>query len=276
MENKSVKKRLVSLITSFFAIFVAIMVLAPLIYTPYTDKEIRANNKDIALTYQVETGNDDYASALSFETRDRYDFGKDGYFTEVFYTGTIYNATDEVLEDVTLTFGFYIDKAHTIECVFDTLESGENNFIKHKIGYTYRRFNYTNIGQISFSTFYENDEGKAEYCNEYMDPEIEHFHYSAGANWFVVAFSFIDGILLIIIVITTISHLKNKMLVEEVSDSFMVGEGPKKQEEIHEKPKKEDKSEVVAYCRYCGGEFFKMHTKCPDCGARLSKKKAQK
>lgn len=273
MSNKSIKKRLISLITAFVVVFVALLVVSQWVYVPYTEEEIKENNKDISITYCTEDGD----STLSFQTDSRYDMLRDGYFTEVYFTGMIYNSLEESINDVTMTFGFSIDKSHTVEHIFDELKPGENNFVRYKIGSIYREYSYTRIGEISYSAFYNSPQGEMVYCNRFIDPEVEHYHFSVTANIFVCVFILIDALLVLLIIITIISCIRNKMLVEEVSATFVVGEeGSSPKPTKVEKEEKKEKGEPLVYCKYCGGEFYEVLSKCPDCGARLTKKYKKK
>ena len=268
MSKKSIKSRIFGIITAFVVIFVAIIVAAMFIYTPYTEEEIKENNKNVAVTYFPEESR---VRLLSFDTNARmYDFENDGYPTKTYFSGRIYNCTEDVLENVCIIFKFSIDsKSHRVEYEIDELAPGENVFSNEYVGTIYRRFSSIKIGDINLSIYYEKELGDIEYCNEYMNPDIEHYHYSIFANAIVCILSAAEVFCIILFIVTIISHFKNKILVEEVSETFIVEETEKQPE-----PEKiEKKEEIVVHCQYCGGEFSKMHTKCPDCGARLKKKK---
>lgn len=268
MSNKNIKSKIFTILIIFVVVFVAIMVLSVFLYTPYTKEEIEENNKKVAVTYFPEESR---VRLLSFETNSRmYDFENDGFPTKTYFSGKIYNCTEEVLEDVTIIFTFSIDsKPHRVDYEIDSLAPGENIFSSEYVGTIYRRFSSIKIGDIDLSIYHQNEPGDTEYCNEYIDPNVDHYHHNVFVNILICILSFVDLIYMILFIITIISHFKNKVLVEEVSSSLIVEE----QNKQLEPEEKEQKTEPIAYCQYCGGVFSEMHTRCPDCGARLKKKK---
>ena len=250
-------------------------VLWPLVEIEYSQEEIAQNNKELSISF-LEYQED----GLTFDTEHTYSFYYDGYKTEVFFTGVIHNSTDEEIDTAFLTFGFDLDsRVHTVKKEFYDLEVGENVFVEYSIGIFYRRFSYTSI-DVDFTVFYELEGSSVpQYCNTYIDPQNPPSHHNSTMSGFASFVSVVSGVMAVLLVITIISAVKNRFLTEHVSETFFGEETDKKSSkraETEEENKKTIKGEPVATCKYCGGEFFKMHTKCPDCGARLFKNSKSK
>lgn len=269
VSSKKIIKRLVIFIIIAVISLISIITMWPRVDVPYTHEEMAANNKDLAISNPEYEGED----CLTFVTDQKNSAYYDGYKARVYFTGVIHNSTEDVIESATLTFGFTLDRrTYSIEVEFEDLLVGENTFVRMYLDEIYRNYSYTNV-EVETSVFYRiGSDTEYELCNTYMDPENPPEKHNSALETFATIGSCVAGVTLIIVIITIISLIKNRLLTEHVSSAFFEEETQENKKET----KKNTKSEAIVYCKYCGGEFDKVYTKCPDCGARLIKNNRKK